>query len=88
MPLDHSRTRVQHLSQAKPGARVIVLGFPAGEGLERRLTELGIPKGAEIEITSRMGPKGATIVAIHGSRIVIGADMAARIEVTALPGAH
>ncbi|HSV29457.1 MAG TPA: FeoA family protein, partial [Candidatus Omnitrophota bacterium] len=66
MPFDHGHKASHPLTQAKPGQRVRVVAFAAGEGLERRMTELGIARGAVVEMVGRMGRKGAVIVAAHG----------------------
>ena len=84
MPLDHS---VQHhvaqsLADAPVGALLRIAGVAAGSGLVRRLTELGLPRGAEVTVVGRMGRGGAMILAAHGTRLVIGSDMAAAITVS------
>lgn len=83
MYMDNSfrRTAVQPLSLAVPGAHLVVAGVSGGRDLQRRLTEMGLPRGAEFEVVGRMGRHGAVIVSIHGTRLVIGAGMADKIEV-------
>ncbi len=72
------------LAEAKVGTQVRIIGVQAGFGLERRLTELGLPRGAEVAVVGRMGRRGAVIVAAHGSRLVVGADMAKAITTVAV----
>ncbi len=72
------------LTEAQVGARVRIVAVAGGGGLERRLTELGLPRGAEVAVIGRMGRRGAVIVAAHGTRLVVGADMAEAISVAAL----
>lgn len=67
---------------ANEGARVCILALHGGKGLASRLTELGLNIGAEIEIVQRQG--GGLLVARGGSRIALGAGMAAKIQVTPL----
>jgi len=80
------------LSDARPGARLRVSGVRAGDaagaGLERRLLELGLPRGAEIEVVKRLGRGDAPlVVAAFGTRLAIGAPMARAIQVTLAPAA-
>ena len=72
------------LTEAEVGARVRIVGVAGGGGLERRLTELGLPRGAEVAVIGRMGRRGAVIVAAHGTRLVVGPDMAEAISVAPL----
>ncbi len=72
------------LTEVAAGTRVRIVGVSGGGGLERRLTELGLPRGAELAVIGRMGRKGAMIVAAFGTRLVVGADMAEAISVAAL----
>ncbi len=87
MPLDnlpshsHVHPAASALSRAVTGARLVVAGVSGGRDLQRRLTEMGLPRGAEFEVVGRMGRHGAVIVSIHGARVVIGAGMADKIEV-------
>ena len=80
------------LSEATPGARLRVSGVSAsteaGEGLERRLLELGLPRGAELHVVKRLGRRNAPlVVASFGTRLAIGAPMARAIQVTLAPEA-
>jgi Fe2+ transport system protein FeoA len=72
------------LANAKIGAHVRIVGVSAMAGVERRLTELGLPRGAEVVVTGRMGRQGAMIVAAHGTRLVVGYDMAQAITIASL----
>lgn len=91
MPLDQSAAAalaplpaVAPLSEAAAGARVRIVAVTGGGGLQRRLTELGLLRGAELSVIGRMGRKGAVIVAAHGTRLVVGVDMAEAISVAAV----
>ncbi|MEW5727260.1 MAG: FeoA family protein [Pseudomonadota bacterium] len=85
MPLDIASSRPHlhppALSGAATGSRLVVAGVSGGRELQRRLTEMGLPRGAEFEVVGRMGRHGAVIVSIHGTRVVIGAGMADKIQV-------
>ena len=91
MPLDHCAAPVLTappaagpLTEAAAGTRVRIVGVSGGGDQQRRLTELGLLRGAELSVIGRMGRKGAVIVAAHGTRLVVGADMAEAISVVAL----
>lgn len=74
------------LADAQAGARLRVSGVDADPGLERRLLELGLPRGAEISVIRRLGRRNAPLlVAAHGSRLAIGAVMARAIRVVPAP---
>jgi len=84
MPLDQTLQRppaTMSLADAPVGSELRIAAVAPGSGLVRRLTELGLPRGAEVTVAGRMGRKGAVILAAHGTRLVIGADMAAAITV-------
>ncbi|MDA8230272.1 MAG: FeoA family protein [Magnetospirillum sp.] len=93
MPFDRSAVRDRDtapssasLASAGVGARVRITGVSGGGGLQRRLTELGLPRGAELVVVGRMGRRGPVIVAAHGTRVVVGSDMAEAIAVSVLAG--
>ncbi|MBI5163404.1 MAG: ferrous iron transport protein A [Magnetospirillum sp.] len=81
MPHTHA-TVPKSLAEAHKGERLLVAAVPAGPAVERRLCEMGLPRGAEVTVVGRMGANGAVIVSAHGTRLVIGAAMAAGIAVT------
>lgn len=72
------------LSQAAPGVRWRVVGCSGGGPLERRLHEIGLPRGSEVRVVQRLGRRGATVVDSHGARLAVGAEVAAQIEVVAV----
>ena len=69
------------LTMASPGERVRIMGFMGGKGLERRLTSMGLNRGADVEVIKSSGP-GPLIVASRGTRIAIGYGMAKHILVS------
>lgn len=78
------------LAEAAAGTRLRVTGIAAdsaaGPGLERRLLELGLPRGAEIQVVKRLGRREApVVVAAFGTRLAIGAPMARAIRVCPAP---
>lgn len=68
------------LSGAAPGTRVKVSGHTGGERLASRLAEMGLFKGADLEVLSG-GRKGPMIVRSGGSRLALGRGMALKILV-------
>lgn len=76
-------TREEHadtLSGAAPGARLTVRGHTGGERLASRLAEMGLFKGADLEVLSG-GRKGPMIVRSGGSRLALGRGMTMKILV-------
>jgi len=69
------------LTMASPGERVRIMGFMGGKGLERRLTSMGLNRGADVEVIKSSGP-GPLIVASRETRIAIGYGMAKHILVS------
>jgi len=68
------------LTMLQTGTRAVLRVIRGGYGLRARLTALGLVPGAEIEVVRNSG-RGPFIVAVGGSRIVLGRGMAANIEV-------
>ena len=69
------------LSSASTGERLVIAALQAGKGLRRRLADLGLPVGSEIEVVHcRQG--GRLIVAREMSRVALGASMTRKIMVT------
>ncbi len=69
---------------ASEGERVRIVGFAGGHQLIRRMTDLGLPLGSELAIIHRQG-RGAVVVAKNELRIGLGAGMAHKVLVTAVP---
>lgn len=68
------------LTDVKRGRRVRFVAAEAGPDIYGRLTAMGLVPGAEIEvIQNAMG--GPFVIAIGGSRVALGRDMACRILV-------
>jgi len=81
-PIQRSSVATQSLADAPVGAELRIASVAPGSGLVRRLTELGLPRGAELTVVGRMGRRGAMILSAHGTRLVIGHDMASAITVS------
>lgn len=67
------------LSMAKPGVPLRIASILGGCGLLRKITEMGLNAGAEIEI--RQQECGSVIVCRGQTRYAIGAGMAHKIMV-------
>lgn len=67
------------LMMANEGARVRVVGLMGGNGLERRMTEMGLNVGAELVVRQRQG--GGLVVMRGETRFALGGGMAHKIMV-------
>ena len=67
------------LMMADEGARVRVVGLMGGDGLARRMTEMGLNVGAELVVRQRQG--GGLVVMRGETRYALGGGMAHKIMV-------
>jgi len=70
------------LSNLLPGSRARLVWVSNERALTRRLAELGLLVGAEIEVVQATG--GALVVAVRGSRLAVGRALADRLGVERL----
>lgn len=68
------------LTMVEQGRKVKLITIRAGRGLRSRLAELGLIPGVELEIIAN-SLDGPFILAVKGSRVVIGRGMALKIDV-------
>ncbi len=68
------------LTYVTEGARAVLKSIDGGRQLRGRLAALGLLPGAEVEVVQNSG-HGPFVLAVRGSRIVLGRGMAARILV-------
>lgn len=68
------------LSTICEGKRAILKKIAGGRQIKGRLAALGLLPGTELEVIQNSG-HGPFVVAVRGSRIVIGRGMASHIEV-------
>jgi len=68
------------LTMVQAGRRVRLVAVDAGHGLQGRLAAMGLVPGVEIQVlrNSRHGP---FLIAVKGSRIMLGRGMAQKIMV-------
>jgi ferrous iron transport protein A len=67
------------LAMALEGQSLKIVSLQAGRSLDRRLTELGLHVGSRVEVRQRRS--AGLVIARGGSRIALGAGMAAKILV-------
>ena len=68
------------LAMVETGRRVCILAVEAGHGLRGRLAAMGLVPGVEIEVV-RNSFNGPFIIALKGSRLILGRGMAYKIMV-------
>ena len=68
------------LTMISEGKKAVLRSIEGGRQLRSRLASLGLLPGAELEVIQNSG-HGPFVVAVKGSRIVIGRVMAERIVV-------
>ncbi len=67
------------LSMVGPGKKVKLIEITAGTKLRRRLTELGLTPGVELQIMQDQG--GPLLLSVYNSRLAVGRGMAHKILV-------
>lgn len=68
------------LSNVAEGQEVEVQSIHGGQELKARLTAMGIMPGARLRVM-RNASRGPFIVAVKGSRVMLGRGMAQKLEV-------
>ena len=68
------------LTMVSEGGRAVLRSIEGGRQLRGRLAALGLLPGSELEVVQNSG-HGPFVVAVKGSRVVIGRGMADRIVV-------
>ncbi len=68
------------LTLVQIGRRVRLVGVDAGPGLQGRLAAMGLVPGAELEVL-RNCPHGPFLIAVKGSRLMLGRGMAQKLLV-------
>lgn len=69
------------LVMAGPGGVVRVVNIRAGQGLTRRLADMGLTPGVSIRVINSQMP-GPVVIDLRGSRLVLGHGVAHKIIVT------
>ena len=68
------------LALAQGGERLRIAAFKTGKGLGRKLSNLGLPVGSEIEVLQRQAG-GGVVVSRDSTRVALGAGTAQKIMV-------
>jgi ferrous iron transport protein A len=75
------------LSSLADGARARLVRVEAGHGLRSRLTAMGLRPGVEVRVVNNRGA-GPFVVAVEGTRIVLGRGMAHKVYVVPAPAGY
>jgi len=68
------------LSAIESGKKVYIVAVDSGRGLQGRLASMGLVPGVPVDVILN-SPRGPFIVAVKGSRIMLGRGMAGKITV-------
>ena len=68
------------LSQTEAGERVVILNHSGGDQVERRLLDMGLTRGTEVEVLSQN--EGPMVISCRGSRLALGKGLSENITVT------
>ncbi|MBW2149194.1 MAG: FeoA domain-containing protein [Deltaproteobacteria bacterium] len=74
------RKDILPLVQASPGERLVIEQLQCGRGMANRLNSLGLTVGTRLEVIGNPG-FGPVLVAVRGSRLGLGHEMAQKIMV-------
>lgn len=69
------------LTALKPGQRGVVVAVNGGYGLVRRLADLGLTPGTEVEVSRRGAFCGPVEVFVRGVRLALGFGVASKVLV-------
>ncbi len=68
------------LSAVEAGRKVYIVAVDSGENLKARLAAMGLVPGVPVDVILN-SPRGPFIVAVKGSRVILGRGMAGKIRV-------
>jgi Fe2+ transport system protein FeoA len=72
--------RSKPLSAVEAGKKVYIVAVDSGQGLKGRLAAMGLVPGVPVDVILN-APRGPFIVAVKGSRVMLGRGMAGKIIV-------
>ncbi len=87
---DENRDRTKThdtLDRSPRGARVRVRGVDGGDAIARRLDDLGIRRGVEIDVLRRAPLGDPTLFELHGYQLCLRKSESARVRVDPVPDA-
>jgi Fe2+ transport system protein FeoA len=70
----------KRLSAVETGKKAYIVAVDSGQGLKGRLAAMGLVPGVPVDVILN-SPRGPFILAIKGSRVMLGRGMAAKIIV-------
>ncbi|RLE50648.1 MAG: ferrous iron transport protein A [Candidatus Methanomethylicota archaeon] len=82
--LGTSERDVIPLAALKPGDKAVVVAIVGGPGLIRRLADLGLTPGTEVEMSRRGVLRGPIEVYVRGVRLALGFGVASKVLVKPL----
>lgn len=68
-------------TEMKKGQKAMIRSCGTGKGMARRLSEMGIMPGMEIELLEKRPFKGPLLFRVGQTQIVLGRNIAAKLEV-------
>lgn len=74
------KSRAMPLSDVEAGKKVYIIAVDSGQGLQGKLAAMGLVQGVRVDVVLN-SPGGPFIVAVKGSRIILGRTMAGKIVV-------
>lgn len=72
---------IMPLPMAATGKKIRIFSLEGGQGMQERLTSMGLGPGSEIEVLKRGAP-GPFVLAVQETRLAIGEGMARKIIIT------
>ena len=74
------RTNVMPLSRAPSGSQVVITRIIGGRGFRRRLSDMGLVRGASFRVVKSFQP-GPCVISFQESKLGLGHGMASKIMV-------
>lgn len=74
------KPRAMQLSDIEAGRKVYIVAVGAGHGIQGRLASMGLVPGVQVDVVLNSS-RGPFIIAVKGSRIILGHGMAGKIIV-------
>lgn len=71
---------MMRLSQAKTGSELVFISAAGGEGIMRKITDLGLIPGEKVSVLHNTG-HGQVTISIKGSKLAVGHGLARKIAV-------
>jgi len=72
------------LFDLKTGAKAFIENINAGLGARKRLMELGLLPGTQVEVVARHPLGGPILLKVGSSHVALGREIARKIEISSL----